>query len=102
MLFWILLGLLLGIFALAILCDYIWKRRLNRPASVACRHCVKGHSSVQVSGLWIHQFQDRWISCPAHPETEVVNLIDDVTSPPPAVAVAWQNDELLPVMEQRG
>jgi hypothetical protein len=101
MLLRILLGLVGGIVALASLSDYIWKRRLNPPARVVCPHCAHGHSSVEVFGHWIHQYQDRWISCPAHPETEVANVIDGVTAPS-AGAVAWQSDELTPAMEQRG
>ena len=101
MLSWVLFGLVGAVVALASLSDYIWKRRFDPPAKVVCLHCAHGHSSVEVFGHWIHQFQDRWISCPAHPETEVANATDNVTAPSSA-AVAWQSDELLPVMEQRG
>jgi hypothetical protein len=41
------------------------------------------------------------LSAHHHPQTEVANVIDGVNSPS-AVAVAWQSDELLPVMKQRG
>ena len=103
MLLRILLGLVGGIVALASLSDYIWKRRLNPPARVVCPHCAHGHSSVEVFGHWIHQYQDRWISCPAlhHPQTEVADVIDGAASSP-AGPVDWQSDELLPVMEQGG
>jgi hypothetical protein len=97
MLLWNLLGLVVGIFALASLSDYIWKRRLYPPARVVCLHCAHGHSSVEVSGRRVHQFQDRWISCPAnnYPPTEVVKGKDGLTAPL-AGAVAWQSDELQP------
>jgi hypothetical protein len=106
MLFWILLGFLCGIFALSILCDYVWTGRMNPPSRqhrVVCRSCADGHSSVEILGRWIHQYQDRWISCPGlhHPQTEVADVIDGVASSP-AGAVDWQSDELLPVMEQGG
>ena len=28
-----------------------------------CSHCSGGHSSVEESGLRMHKFSDRWISC---------------------------------------
>jgi hypothetical protein len=100
MLWWILLGLLVGIVALASLSDYIWKERMKPPARVVCRLCALGNSSVKVSGFWIHQFQDRWISCPAyiHPQTEVVNVTVSVTEP---AAGAWQSDEQLAAIGQQ-
>ena len=99
MLFWIPLGLVIGIIVLASLCDYFWKEGLKPPAQrhqVVCRYCARGHSSEEVSGLWFHQFQDRWISCPAHnnPQTEVAKVNDGVTAPIEG-AVAWQSDELV-------
>jgi hypothetical protein len=102
MLLRILLGLVVGVVASASVSDYIWKRRLNPPARVVCRHCAHGNSSVEVLGLWIHQYQDRWISCSAHPETEVVHAKYGITASS-AGAPAWQSDEeLIPAMQQRG
>jgi hypothetical protein len=85
MLFWILLGLEIGVVALAFLCDYIWKDRLNLPTQrqqIGCRYCAQGHLSVEVVGLWVHQFQDRWISCSAHHQlqTEVGKVQDAVAT----------------------
>jgi hypothetical protein len=72
----ILLGLVVAIVAVASLSDYIWKERFKRADfghRVDCRYCAQGNSSVEVSGHWVHQFQDRWISCPAnnHPQAEI-------------------------------
>jgi hypothetical protein len=101
MLFWILLGLEIGIIVLASLSDYIWKERMNPSVhqrhEIGCRYCAQGNFSVEISGLWIHQFQDRWISCTADKQLRM-----GVTNAPLTGAMAWQVDELLPAIEQRG
>jgi hypothetical protein len=33
-----------------------------------CPYCSEGHSSVEESGLKLHKFTDRWISCSAGPQ----------------------------------
>jgi hypothetical protein len=98
MLFWIFLGLQIGIFVLASVSDYIWNERMNPPAHphrVGCRCCAQGNLSVEVFGLWVHQFKDRWISCPSnnHPHAEVTKVKVGVTEQLSG-AVAWQSDSL--------
>lgn len=94
------------IFALALFSDYVWKQRTKPPSQghrPVCHYCAQGNSSVAVSGIWIHQFQDRWISCSARnePQSEVATLQDSAT-PALTEAVAWQSDdELVCAVEQR-
>jgi hypothetical protein len=65
-LFWFLVCLQVGIFALAFLSDLIWKRRMVHSVQrlgIACQGCSGGNSPVEVSDFWVHQYRDCWISC---------------------------------------
>ena len=38
---------------------------------VVCQDCAHGHSPVEVFGLWVHQYRDRWISCNAKNQQKI-------------------------------
>ena len=85
-LFWLLVCLQVGIFALAFLSDLIWTRRAKASAhrpGVDCQDCVHGNLAVEVSGLWIHQYRDRWISCNAKKQQKMLaaEIKGDVATP---------------------
>jgi hypothetical protein len=73
-LFWFLGCLQIGIFVLAFLSDLIWQKRKHSAKHLGafCQGCLSGHSRVEVSGLWFHQYQDCWISCNVKNEQKAI------------------------------
>jgi len=82
MLFWFLVCLQVGMFALAFLGDFIWKKRMAHPAErlePVCQSCARRNSPIEVSGFWVHQYRDCWISCIAKSRQKAVISEEIVT-----------------------
>jgi len=47
-----------------------------------CPYCFEGKPLVEILGLWIHQFSDRWITCSPNPNPTVET--DIAKSVPPS------------------
>ncbi len=82
--FWLFVCIQVGIFALACLSDLIWKKKMKASAQrlgVVCQGCLQRNLAVEISGFWIHQYRDCWISCDAHQQKMAIAETTRVAAP---------------------